>query len=339
MDVAGGFGICRGPRNVLAPIYEGAPIGITVEGANILTRSLIVFGQGAIRCHPYALAEIRAVEARDVAAFDRALAGHVGFALRNAARSFVLALSGGALAPSPVGGRAGEAIRQLARASASFAVVGEAAMATLGGGLKRAENLTGRMADALAWMYIASATINRYAAAPSDEPLFEWATTEALYQVHAALRGVIDNLPNRVAAAAVRWLVFPFGVRAAPPTDRMTAAAARSVLDDPAARLRLTSAMFVPEAHEIGLGRLEHALELTRAARAATDKLRGAGGIDAAVAAGVVTPEERSLVIEAAAARDDAIQVDAYSPAAFQYIAEPPRRSPARPEPPASARH
>src|SRR5262249_4479323 len=144
MDVAGGYAICRGPRNVLSPIYEGAPIGITVEGANILSRSLIVFGQGAIRCHPYSLAEMRAVAARDVVAFGRALSRHIGFMMRNAARSFVLALTGGAIARVPVGGRPGAVLRRLTRVSASFAVVADAAMATLGGALKRAENLSGR---------------------------------------------------------------------------------------------------------------------------------------------------------------------------------------------------
>jgi acyl-CoA dehydrogenase len=166
------------------------------------------------------------------------------------------------------------------------------------------------------------------------------------------LRGVIDNLPSRGAAMVLRWLVFPLGVRARPPTDQMTAAAARCVLDTPGARLRLTGEVFVPEAGELGLGRLEHALELTAAARPVIGKLRDAvrAGtlpdqatpelLDAAIAAGVVTPEERRLVIEAEAARDDAIQVDDYSPAALQHVVEPrPQLQPARPEPPVSARH
>ncbi|HWU91097.1 MAG TPA: acyl-CoA dehydrogenase, partial [Kofleriaceae bacterium] len=192
MDITGGAGICKGRRNTLAAVYESAPIGITVEGANILTRSLIVFGQGAIRCHPYALAEMRAAASRDVAAFDLALSGHVNFIVRNTARSFVLACSGGAIAGTPVAGKAGAVMKKLSRLSAAFALITDVAMVTLGGSLKRAENLTGRMADALAWMYIASATVNRYVAAPSprDDVLFEWATTEALWQTQAALRGV-----------------------------------------------------------------------------------------------------------------------------------------------------
>jgi acyl-CoA dehydrogenase len=333
MDVAGGFGICKGPRNVLAPIYDGVPIGITVEGANILTRSLIVFGQGAIRCHPYALAELNAVQAQDVVAFDRAIAGHVNFMLANAARSFVLAITGGALAHTPVDGPAGNVIRQLACSSASFALVADAAMATLGGGLKRAEHVSGRMADALAWMYIACATVNRHVADPKDVTLFEWATREALWRVHDALRGVIANLPNRIAAALLKVCVFPFGMRARPPSDRLTSAAAHRLLDGSATWRHLTADMFVPGAHELGLGRLEHALELAAAARPLRARVREAvraravtdasDVLDQALAKHILSPEERALLAEADAARDDAIEVDAFAPAAFVHDEHP----------------
>jgi acyl-CoA dehydrogenase len=329
MDVAGGFGICRGPRNPLAPIYQAAPIGITVEGANILTRSLIVFGQGAIRCHPYARAELGAAAAHDVLAFDRALTRHVGLALRNAARSFVLALSRGALARPPVQGPAAPVVRELTRISAGFAVIADAAMATLGGELKRAENLSGRMADALAWLYIASATVNRHVADPVDDALFAWATREAIARADAALRGAIDNLPSRAVAGVLRMLVFPLGARIRPPSDRLTAAAARSILDGEAARLRLTRDMFVPGSRELGLGRLEYALDLAVAARPHRARLReavrsgalaqrsGRELLDEAVARCVLSPEQRALIVEAEAAHDDAIQVDAYPPAAL----------------------
>src|SRR5215468_3448177 len=329
MDIAGGFGICRGPRNPLSPIYQSVPIGITVEGANILTRSLIVFGQGAIRCHPYVLTELRAAQARDLVAFDRAMASHVGFALRNAARSFVLALGGGALARPPVQGRAAPVVRELTRLSAGFAVIADAAMATLGGALKRAENISGRMADALAWMYIASATVNRYVADPVDDVLFAWATRDALARTHAALRDAIDNLPSRAAAGLLRLCLFPLGARVRPPSDRLTAAAARSILDGAATRLRLTRDMFVPGTRELGLGRLEYALDLAVAARphrarlheaarsGALPPLSGRELLDEAVARRVLSPEQRALIVEAEAAHDDAIQVDAYSPTAF----------------------
>ncbi len=329
MDIAGGVGICKGPHNSLAAIYEGSPVGITVEGANILTRSLIVFGQGAIRCHPWALAEMRAAEAHDLIAFDRALAGHTSFMIRNAARSWVLALTGGALAHAPVAGEAKSVIRKLARLSAAFALTTDVAMVTLGGSLKRAEAIAGRMADALAWLYIAAATVNRYVATaqPDDDALFEWATTEALWQTQQALDGVIRNLPNRFAAAVLRVCMFPLGARLRPPSDRVTAAAGRTLLDGTAARLRLTSDIFVPEADEPGLGQLEHALELAVAVAPLRTKLRDAQRagrlprhrepeqlLDEAAAHRVLTPDERDLLREAIAARDAAIQVDDYPP-------------------------
>jgi acyl-CoA dehydrogenase len=320
MDVAGGYGICKGPRNVLAPIYESAPIGITVEGANILSRSLIIFGQGAIRCHPYALAEMRAIADADLVAFDAALSRHAGFMLRNVARSFVLAITGSAIARVPVGGRPGRVLRQLTRVSASFATIADAAMATLGGALKRAENLSGRMADALGWMYVASAITNRHVADPTDEVLYEWASREALWRAHIALRGVIENLPDRGVARALSLCIYPFGSRVRPPSDRLTFAAARRLVDDAAARHRLTAQMFVPAAHEPGLGQLEHALALAVAARPVRTRLREAAragiatdGLDDALAKHVIDTGQRNLVRQAEAAVDEAIQVDAYS--------------------------
>jgi len=324
MDIAGGAGICKGPRNTLAAVYESAPIGITVEGANILTRSLIVFGQGAIRCHPWALVEMRAAQAHDLVAFDRALSGHIGFLVRNAARAFVLATTGGSLANVPVPGAPGEVLQQLARLSAAFALVTDAAMVTLGGSLKRAENIAGRMADALAWMYIASATVNRHLAAaePEDQAVFEWATTEALWQTQHALDGVLQNLPNRFAAGLLRLFVFPFGTRLRPPSDRLTVAAGQALLDGAAAWQRLTHEMFIPDHHEPGLGQLERALELTLATEPLRAKLREAQRarllprrdeselLDEAVARGVLMPDERDRLREALDAREQAIQVD-----------------------------
>jgi acyl-CoA dehydrogenase len=331
MDIAGGFGICKGPRNVLAPVYEGVPIGITVEGANILTRSLIVFGQGALRCHPFARREMTAIATHDVREFDRAIAGHVTFALRNAARSFVTAIGVPpiAKATATLAGETAPVVRRLARASANFALIADAAMATLGGAIKRAENLSGRMADALAWMYIATATVNRQLAEPVDDAAFRWATDEALWRIDEALRGVIANLPSRAVAGLLRACVFPFGTRTRPPDDRTTAAAARCLLDGADARLALTADMFVPGAHELGLGRLEHALELAVAAQPVKDRLRdalrsgalldGAGLLDRATTSGLVTLDERRLLAEAEAARDDAIQVDAFAPGVFAH--------------------
>ncbi|HTE05572.1 MAG TPA: acyl-CoA dehydrogenase, partial [Planctomycetota bacterium] len=219
MDVLGGAGISRGPRNVLARAYQAAPIGITVEGANILTRSLIVFGQGAIRCHPFAHAEIEAVAARDVAAFDRAFFGHVGFVCCTTARALLLGLRGrgGGPATAGDGGPALTAptralLGRVERLSADFALCSDVAMMTLGGTLKRREMLSGRLADALAWMYLATASVHRFVAAgePAEEAdVARWAAEHALEQCQRALVGVLDNLPSRAAAGVLRALCFP----------------------------------------------------------------------------------------------------------------------------------
>jgi len=334
MDVTGGAGICKGPRNTLGSAYQAVPIGITVEGANILTRTMIVFGQGAIRCHPFALKEMRAASARDVAAFDAAFFGHVNFVATNVVRSLVLGATGGAFASVPRGGRAGLAMKKLTRMSASFALVSDLAMGTLGGTLKRKEKITGRLADALAWMYIGTAVVNRHCAEAqqSDHALFDWAIDEALFNTQEALRGVLDNLPNRAAATAIRPFVFPIGARRRPPTDRTSTACARALLDGNEARVRLTRDMYLPGANDPGLGRLERALALTIEAEPLRKKLRDAQKakilargaeleiVDEAVAKNVLTASERDKVKVAFEARDDAIQVDDYAPEAYRSL-------------------
>jgi acyl-CoA dehydrogenase len=304
MDIRAGAAICRGPRNILARAHVAAPIGITVEGSNILTRSMIIYGQGAIRCHPFAFEEIEAVAAGDRERFDRAFFGHVNFVFSTAARALVQGLCGGRLARPPEAGSAAPWLGRLARASAAFALVSDACMATLGGKLKRREKITGRLADVLAWMYLASATLKRFcdAGRPERERAFaEWACAHALFQCQQALGGVLDNLPNRAAAWALRPLVFPLGRRQRPPSDAQGAAVARALLDDPAARDALTADIYRPSAQEPGLGRLEAALEKAVAALAVEAKIREA------VRAGRLDREPDE-------AREEAIQVDAFDP-------------------------
>jgi acyl-CoA dehydrogenase len=335
MDIQGGAGISRGPRNTLAHAYQAVPIGITVEGANILTRSMIVFGQGAIRCHPWALKEIQAAHAGDVDGFDEALFGHVGFIFRNAARSFVLGLTDGAVAGAPVGGTTGRALKRLSRLSAAFALTSDFAMGSLGGGLKRKERISGRLADALAWMYIASATARRFVEDGEnarDRPFMRWSTAEAFWQVQEALRGVIDNLPNRPAAYVLRALVFPLGPRLKPPSDRLASTVARALLDGGEARIALTRDIFVPPESDPALGRLEHALRLTLACEPARQRIRDAIKAkalprleehelyDPAVAKGVITSDESRRLREAAEARWDAVQVDAFTPEDYRAL-------------------
>ncbi len=327
MDIQGGAGISKGPRNALAITYQATPIGITVEGANILTRSMIIFGQGAIRCHPYARHEMEAALAKDLARFDKAFFAHVGFIASNAVRSAVLGASGGAFAAAPLGGETGAVVKQLARFSASFALVSDACMGTLGGSLKRKECITGRLADALAWMYIASACVKKYVEegeAARDRDLFRWSTREALWQVQHALDGVLANLPSRATAFALRPLVFPLGQRLRQPSDRLGAKVARSLLDGGEARLALTREMYVPKDGAVGLPLYERALAATIAAEPARRKLREAVKaktlpraseaelVEPARKAGVLSEAECTQVREAAALRWEAVQVDEF---------------------------
>lgn len=334
MDVLGGSGICRGPRNVLAHAYQAIPIGVTVEGANILTRTMIIFGQGAIRCHPFVQQEMAAAECGNVASFDRAFFGHVNFVFQNVGRSLFLGLSNSALAASPVGGSAAHYVRQLTRASSSFALLADAAMGTLGGTLKRKELICGRLADALAWQLLASGCVKRFhddGQPESDRAVFRWALEHALYEIQRAMIGVLDNLPNRPAALLLRPVIFPLGARAKPPSDQLGAAVARGIQDGRPLRTRLSMDIFVPPPVKSrgqykvqpGIATIEHALELSVAATPIREKLKQAqregalprGKLSDVLAAaersGIITAAEHERVGSAERAREAAIQVDA----------------------------
>ena len=335
MDIRAGAAICRGPRNILAHAYQAVPVGITVEGANILTRSMIIYGQGAIRCHPFVQKELRAVAEGDLPGFDRAFFGHVGHVACNAARAFLLALTGSRLAGAPGGPVAGRYFQQLSRMSATFALVSDVAMGTLGGTLKRREKISGRLADALAWMYLGSAALKRFVdqGRPERDLAFvQYSCDLALHHVQTAIVGVLDNLPNRFAAALLYPVVFPVGARYRPPSDRVGAQVARGLLEDRAARLSLTSGIYIPPPDEPGLGHLEAALDravealevetqIRDAVRAGTlDRAPGDELLENALAAGVITPEQRQVVLDADEIRNEVIKVDAFDPQTFELI-------------------
>ncbi len=332
MDIRAGAAICRGPRNVLANAYQAVPIGITVEGANILTRSMIIYGQGAIRSHPHAQEEIESVAAGDLARFDRAFFKHVNHLASNAVRAPLLALSNGRVAQVPVASCTGCYYRQFTRMSAAFALVSDVAMITLGSTLKRREKISGRLADALAWMYLGSAALKRFeddGRLGCDVPFVEWSTAHALHQIQTALVGVLDNLPNRLAGRLLKPVVFPLGARLRPPGDRLGSAVARALLEDRQMCVSLSRDIYVPPPDEPGLGRLDAALDQALAALAVEAKIRDAirAGtldrapgdmlLDAALEAGIITPDERRTVLEADAVRDEVIQVDAFDPEEF----------------------
>ena len=333
MDIRAGSAIQRGPRNLLSRMWMAVPIGITVEGANILTRSMIIYGQGAIRSHPWVGKLIDSVEKKDNKAFDRALFGYVNFFCTRFVRTWLLGLSGGHLARAPDTADMGRCYQQLSRYSAAFAFLSDIAMGTLGGSLKRREKISGRMADVLANLYLASASLKRYHDEPklaSSYDLARWSVALALYRIQCALRDIIDNLPLKPLNWVLRWTVFPLGMRQRPPSDKLGQRVARAILEDREARLRLTDDIFVPPVDELGLGRLEAALDKAVNALPIETKLRDAlrsGQIehapgvmldDAALAQGVITEAEHERLAAARAARDEVIQVDTFSPAEYK---------------------
>ncbi|MEK9721865.1 MAG: acyl-CoA dehydrogenase, partial [Rhodospirillaceae bacterium] len=270
MDIQAGAAICRGPRNILGRAYAAIPVAITVEGANILTRSMIIYGQGAIRSHPFVLDEIESVGARDLARFDRAFFGHVSFAFRNLARTAVDNLTFGLLIRPPVAGATAPLFRDLTRYSAMFAATSDIALLVYGGSLKRREATSGRLADALSWLYLASATLKRFhdeGCNLRDADAMRWAMAHALREIDEALRGVIDNLPGCALQLVVRALVFGWRSRQRGPDDRLTASVSSGLLEDGELRRALTGDIYVPRDDEPGLGALEATLKKVVAAR------------------------------------------------------------------------
>ena len=344
MDVLGGAGICRGPRNLLANIYTATPIPITVEGANILTRALIIFGQGAIRCHPYVYDEILALTADDLVKFDRLLWAHIGFTVRNTMRALALGLTRGRLVPVSYSGPMVRYGQKIAWASAWFALLTDYAMVTYGGSLKRHENITGRFADILSWLYLASATIKRFEAEgqpEADVAFAQWGLDWAIAQVHQGFEGLLENLsfsgPLSVIGALLRasLRLSPLG---AEPKDALSQQIAQQ-MQQPDARETLTSGIYIPQDPQQALGRLERAYRLTQQAQPVFKQLKAAvksgqlpaelmkqsteALIEAGLRSGLIDGEQSDLAYAAQQARLDAIQVDSFTLEEYQSIGQP----------------
>jgi len=309
MDIVGGKGICLGPNNWVGRGYQVMPVGITVEGANILTRSLIIFGQGAIRCHPYVLREMRAAkELTGMEAeveFDRAFSSHVAHTLSNAARAFWHGLTGSRLARVPADA-APETARYYQRAthlSAAFAFLADVSMLVMGGALKRKEKISGRLGDVLSMMYLVSAALKRYedqGRPAQDLPLVHWSVRDALYQAQQAIDAILANFPNAVVAGLLYRMIFPWGTPFRPSADVHNHGCAALVLEPGEARERLTRGMYLPpaSAREDATAILEAAFHATIACEPIEKKLR------AAVKSGAVAP--RAGLDTALLARDSA---------------------------------
>ena len=330
MDIHGGKAVIDGPQNYMGNLYRSVPVAITVEGANILTRNLIVFGQGATRAHPYLLEEINAIGNPDqtagLEAFDSAFWKHVGHAFINLFRAWGRSWTGGLFAPAPEAGAATGYYRQLSRYSTAFALCADMALLTLGGALKRKEMLSARFGDILSELYLLSAALKRWedeGRQPEDLPALQWVMANGIRTIENRFAEVLANLPNRPVAWLLKFIVQPLGANPLGPSDKMVHRCAQMVLEPSAARDRLTSGLYQPPADDDGpLARLERAFRLVTANDALEKRLRAARVRDwnEAVKRGILTPEEGERIQAAHEAVMRVINVDDFAPEALSPI-------------------
>jgi acyl-CoA dehydrogenase len=318
MDVQGGKGIMLGPKNYLGRGYQMVPVSITVEGANILTRSLIIFGQGAVRCHPFVLREMNAARDHDRARghreFDLALFGHVRYTISNAVRSFIGAVTLSRVVTAPTKGPTKRFYEHINRFSASFAFATDVAMLSLGGYLKKKESLSARLGDVLSAMYLASMVLKHFenqGRPAADLPLVEYACRTLLYNAQEQLHSFLRNFPVRWLAAIMRFVIFPRGLTYSAPSDRMNPEIAELVMSPGEARERLCHYIYRTPEPGNHLGLVQQALELAIAAEPLEKKIRVEGvktgivkalelpgQIREALAAGIVTEAEAAQLRE-----------------------------------------
>ncbi len=343
MDVHGGKGICLGPRNYLARGYESVPITITVEGANLLTRSLIIFGQGAVRCHPFVLKEMTAAHdpdrARGVDEFDRALFGHIGFTLSNAVRSLVMALTHARFTRAPVKGPTARFYQHIVRFSASFAFTVDVAMLTLGGYLKKKESLSARLGDVLSAMYLASMVLKHHenqGRPTEDLAVVEWACRNLLYHAQEQLHGFLRNFPNRLLGALMRAVVFPRGRAYSAPADRLGRKVAELVTSATVTRDRICLGIYRTVEPGNPLGLLHEALKLAESAEPIEKRIRIEGvragrvtaldlpgRIQQALAAGIISETEAAALAEYDRKVMNLVHVDDFAPHELGVRAQP----------------
>lgn len=327
MDVHGGKAIIDGPQNYMGSLYRSVPVAITVEGANILTRNLIVFGQGSVRAHPYLLEEMNAIGDADskkgLDAFDKAFWKHVGHAITNVFRAWGRSWTGGAFAPAPDAGAATGYYRQLSRYSTAFALCADMALLTLGGALKRREMLSARFGDILSELYLLSAALKRWeeeGRQQSDFAALEWVMANGIRTIENRLGEVLANMPNRFVAVILKFLIQPLGSNPLGPSDDVVHRCAQLILEPSAVRDRLTAGLY---ANDDGpLARLEKAFLLVTANEAIEKKMRAAHLRDwsEAVKKGVITAEEGNQIKAAHDAVAQVIDVDDFAPEALSPI-------------------
>lgn len=333
MDIQGGSGICLGPKNFIGRLYQVIPVCITVEGANILTRTMMIFGQGAVRCHPFIQQEMAALHNSDdtqgLEQFDALFLKHIGAVLHNFAAGFWLSLTNARFYSAPGDHQTVRYFRQIARLSVGFALLADYALLTLGGALKRRERLSGRFADVLSNLYLCSTVLKYYqdqGARPEDLPLLNWACQHTIYRAQQALLAIFWKLPFRPVVWLLRALLFPLGKPYAPPGDPLIHDTAATLTVDSAIRERLTQGIYINSNADDPTGRIELAFKAVLAAAPVERKIRRAqkqklllkGNVyeqlDAALLQTIITREEAELLEQAEKARMQAISVDDFAP-------------------------
>lgn len=332
MDIHGGRGVIMGERNYLSNGYMSMPISITVEGANILTRNLMIFGQGAVRCHPFVFREMQAAnnpnQEQGVKDFDSLFFRHIGYGLSNFIRSFSLGLTGGKIVKKPVSDETGQYYQQLTRMSSALALVADVAMAVLGGELKRKERLSARLGDVLSYLYLSSTVLKYYqdcGRQAEDLPYVEWTIRHNLNQIQIAFDDFFDNFQPSALSRLLRFVIFPYGRSYKPVTDKLDHQVVKPMFSHNALRDRLTSQIFIGHEKDPA-GRIEHAFELVLKTRPIAEKIKLAIKLEQvkpllsfedtvaqAVKVGVLSEQEKEDYLAAEAVRLDALQVDEYS--------------------------
>ncbi len=325
MDIQGGSGICLGPKNYLGRLYQVIPISITVEGANILTRTMMIFGQGAMRCHPFIQSEMAAVQNNNLVQFDKLLFQHLGFWGRNKVTSLWLGLTNARFHDTPGDKDTKRYYQQIARLSVGFALVADFALLALGGSLKRKERLSGLFADVLSNLYLCSCVLKHYenqGSQKDDATLLHWACQHTLYHAQQALLAIFYKLPFRPIAWALQSLViFPLGKPNFPPSDKLIHQMAALLLNDSALRDRLTQGIYINNNPDDATGRIEVAFKAVLAAAPVEAKIRAAKlskwdvktQLTSALVHGIITPAEAELMNVAEQARLSGIRVDDFS--------------------------
>ncbi|MTD40914.1 acyl-CoA dehydrogenase [Erwinia sp. CPCC 100877] len=338
MDITGGKGIMLGESNFLARAYQGAPIAITVEGANILTRSMMIFGQGAIRCHPFLLEEMAAAGRNDVNNFDRLLFRHIGHVGSNKVRSFWLGLTNGRTSNTPTRDATRCYYQQINRLSAALALLSDVSMALLGGSLKRRERISARLGDVLSQLYFASAILKRYddeGRQQADLPLVHWGVQDALFQAEQAIDDLLRNFPHRLMGKALRPIVLPLGRRCHAPSDKLDHTLAQILQTPSASRSRIGRGQYLAPSEHHPAGQMEEALLAVIAAEPIHQRLCKNRGknfsftaldklAEQALNQGWISQEEANTLRYAEACRLRTINVDEFEPEAL--ATQPPVR-------------